>query len=118
MDALLRDKDMVGQAQTGSGKTAAFMLPILDRIDPDSKDLQALILCPTRELALQVADASRSSAAAIRTIVCSCPRIPSGTPRSRALGWVRGCSYSAHRATRHSPSYTRCVPPMAQCPCA
>jgi len=62
MDALLRDKDMVGQAQTGSGKTAAFMLPILDRIDPDSKDLQALILCPTRELALQVADASRSFA--------------------------------------------------------
>ncbi len=62
IDALLRDKDMVGQAQTGSGKTAAFMLPILDRIDPGSKDLQALILCPTRELALQVADASRSFA--------------------------------------------------------
>ena len=60
MDALLRDKDMIGQAQTGSGKTAAFMLPILDRIEEDSSDLQALVLCPTRELALQVADATRS----------------------------------------------------------
>ncbi len=62
IDALLRDKDMVGQAQTGSGKTAAFMLPILERLDPNSKDLQALVLCPTRELALQVADATRSFA--------------------------------------------------------
>ena len=60
IDALLRDKDMIGQAQTGSGKTAAFMLPILDRIEEDSSDLQALVLCPTRELALQVADATRS----------------------------------------------------------
>ena len=62
IDALLRDKDMVGQAQTGSGKTAAFMLPILERIQPDVKDLQALVLCPTRELALQVADATRGFA--------------------------------------------------------
>ena len=62
IDALLRDKDMIGQAQTGSGKTAAFMLPILDRIEEDSTDLQALVLCPTRELALQVADATRSFA--------------------------------------------------------
>ena len=62
IDALLRDKDMVGQAQTGSGKTAAFMLPILDRIEPGTKELQALVLCPTRELALQVADATRTFA--------------------------------------------------------
>ncbi|MFM7552745.1 MAG: DEAD/DEAH box helicase [Actinomycetota bacterium] len=62
IDALLRDKDMIGQAQTGSGKTAAFMLPILDRIEEDSTDLQALVLCPTRKLALQVADATRSFA--------------------------------------------------------
>jgi ATP-dependent RNA helicase DeaD len=59
---LLEDKDVVGQAQTGTGKTAAFMLPILDRVDPDSSDLQALVLCPTRELAIQVADAGRGFA--------------------------------------------------------
>ena len=54
---LLKDRDVVGQAQTGTGKTAAFMLPILERIDPEMRDVQALVLCPTRELALQVADA-------------------------------------------------------------
>jgi ATP-dependent RNA helicase DeaD len=60
IEHLLHDRDVVGQAQTGTGKTAAFMLPILDRIDPDAKDVQAIVLCPTRELALQVADAARS----------------------------------------------------------
>ena len=49
------DKDIVGQAQTGTGKTAAFALPILERIDPTSNGIQALILAPTRELAIQVA---------------------------------------------------------------
>ncbi|MGE4443854.1 MAG: DEAD/DEAH box helicase [Candidatus Altimarinota bacterium] len=58
--ALNTDKDIVGQAQTGSGKTAAFGLPILDRIDKNSRDLQALILTPTRELAIQVAEELKS----------------------------------------------------------
>lgn len=58
--ALSTDKDIVGQAQTGSGKTAAFWLPILDRIDKNSRDLQALILTPTRELAIQVAEELKS----------------------------------------------------------
>jgi ATP-dependent RNA helicase DeaD len=62
IDLLLRDRDVMGQAQTGTGKTAAFMLPILERIDPAAKDVQALVLCPTRELALQVTDAARSFA--------------------------------------------------------
>ncbi len=59
IEPLLRDRDLIGQAQTGTGKTAAFMLPILERIDPTVTDVQALVLCPTRELALQVADAAR-----------------------------------------------------------
>jgi ATP-dependent RNA helicase DeaD len=46
--------DCIGHSQTGTGKTAAFTLPILDKIDFDSKHVQALILCPTRELAVQV----------------------------------------------------------------
>ena len=55
--ALLAGSDVVGLAQTGTGKTAAFAIPILSRIDTDSKQTQALVLAPTRELALQVAEA-------------------------------------------------------------
>jgi ATP-dependent RNA helicase DeaD len=54
---ILAGHDMIGQAQTGTGKTAAFALPILSKIDPARKEVQALILAPTRELALQVATA-------------------------------------------------------------
>ena len=53
---ILEGKDLIGQAQTGTGKTAAFGLPILDMINPGDKKLQAVILCPTRELAIQVAE--------------------------------------------------------------
>ena len=55
--ALLAGSDVVGLAQTGTGKTAAFAIPILSRIDVTSKVTQALVLAPTRELALQVAEA-------------------------------------------------------------
>ncbi|MBD7977525.1 DEAD/DEAH box helicase [Pseudomonadaceae bacterium Sa2CUA2] len=54
---ILEGHDMIGQAQTGTGKTAAFALPILSKIDPAKREPQALILAPTRELALQVATA-------------------------------------------------------------
>ncbi|HEY9821514.1 MAG TPA: DEAD/DEAH box helicase [Candidatus Sericytochromatia bacterium] len=54
---LLSGRDVVGQSQTGTGKTAAFSVPMLERIDIDSRVVQALILTPTRELASQVADA-------------------------------------------------------------
>ncbi len=54
---ILAGHDMIGQAQTGTGKTAAFALPILSKIDPARREPQALILAPTRELALQVATA-------------------------------------------------------------
>jgi ATP-dependent RNA helicase DbpA len=53
--AMLEGRDLVGQSKTGSGKTAAFALPILQRIDVTDRNLQALILCPTRELCGQVA---------------------------------------------------------------
>ncbi|MGM0432611.1 MAG: DEAD/DEAH box helicase [Spirochaetota bacterium] len=53
---LKRDKDLLGQAQTGTGKTAAFGLPILDTINSKKRAVQALILTPTRELAIQVAE--------------------------------------------------------------
>jgi ATP-dependent RNA helicase DeaD len=57
---LLNGQDVVGQAQTGTGKTAAFSLPILEKIDPTLAAVQALILTPTRELADQVQQAIRS----------------------------------------------------------
>jgi ATP-independent RNA helicase DbpA len=52
---LLEGKDLVGQSKTGSGKTAAFALPLLQRLDLGQRELQGLILCPTRELSAQVA---------------------------------------------------------------
>ncbi|MBP2450790.1 DEAD/DEAH box helicase [Mycolicibacterium lutetiense] len=55
--AMLAGSDVVGLAQTGTGKTAAFAIPILSKIDTSSKATQALVLAPTRELALQVAEA-------------------------------------------------------------
>lgn len=51
---LLDGKDVIGQAQTGTGKTFAYAIPLLERIDKKRKTIQALILCPTRELSLQV----------------------------------------------------------------
>lgn len=54
---LLADvKDVVGQAQTGTGKTGAFGLPLIDKLDDTNRKVQALVLCPTRELAIQVAE--------------------------------------------------------------
>src|ERR1700742_751647 len=55
--AMRAGSDVVGLAQTGTGKTAAFAIPILSKIDPRSRATQALVLAPTRELALQVAEA-------------------------------------------------------------
>ena len=54
---LLEGKDIIGQAQTGTGKTAAFALPLLSMLDLKQKDPQVLVLAPTRELAIQVAEA-------------------------------------------------------------
>lgn len=52
----MEGKDMIGQAQTGTGKTAAFGIPVLQRVDPHKKKLQTIVLCPTRELAIQSAN--------------------------------------------------------------
>lgn len=65
---LLAGRDVVGLAQTGTGKTAAFALPILSRLDPSQKTPQALVLAPTRELALQVCEAFEKYASHMRGI--------------------------------------------------
>ena len=59
---MMEGKDIIGQAQTGTGKTAAFGIPLLEKVDSDNKHLQAVVLCPTRELAMQAADDIRDFA--------------------------------------------------------
>jgi len=56
---IMEGHDVIGQAQTGTGKTAAFGIPLLEKIDPKLKKIQAIILCPTRELAIQVSEEIR-----------------------------------------------------------
>jgi ATP-dependent RNA helicase DeaD len=60
MPPMLEGRDVIGQAQTGSGKTAAFGVPIVEYVDPSDSDTQALVLTPTRELCIQVTQAIRS----------------------------------------------------------
>lgn len=67
---LMAGADVVGQSQTGSGKTAAFAIPAIEKIDPMNKAVQVLILCPTRELATQVADEVYKLTAFKRSIHC------------------------------------------------
>src|SRR5690349_121948 len=57
---LLEGRDVIGQAQTGTGKTAAFGLPLIEYVDPSSEDVEALVLTPTRELCIQVTQALRA----------------------------------------------------------
>src|SRR3982074_858421 len=60
MPPLLEGSDVIGQAQTGSGKTAAFGLPMLQYVDPSEQEVQGLVLTPTRELCIQVTQALRT----------------------------------------------------------
>lgn len=78
--ALLEGSDVVGLAQTGTGKTAAFAIPILSKIDVTNKATQALVLAPTRELALQVAEAFS--------------RYGAGLPQVQVLAIYGGSSYA------------------------
>ena len=63
---LIQGKDMIGQARTGTGKTAAFAMPLLSRIDLDNKRPQVLVLTPTRELAIQVAESFKTYGAKLK----------------------------------------------------
>jgi len=86
---LLAGSDLIGVAETGTGKTLAFLLPIFQRIEPGGADPQALVVCPTRELALQVAaEAERFGAPlGVRTVV-TYGGTSSGEQKSRLKG---GC---------------------------
>lgn len=56
---ILEGKDLIGQSKTGTGKTASYSLPMIEKIEKTNKEVQAIVLCPTRELAVQVADEVR-----------------------------------------------------------
>lgn len=60
---IMKGSDVIAQAQTGSGKTAAFAIPLIEKIDPKSNDLEALVLCPTRELVIQATEEFRKLSA-------------------------------------------------------
>ncbi len=66
LPVLLEGRDLLGQAQTGTGKTAAFALPLLSKVDPSKRVPQVLVLAPTRELAIQVAEACQQYAKHIK----------------------------------------------------
>ncbi len=86
---LLEGGDIIGQAQTGTGKTAAFGIPLLEKVDGHSKKTQGLVLCPTRELAIQVAE-ELTSLAARKKGVFVLP-VYGGQPMDRQLrGLARG----------------------------
>lgn len=86
---ILEGKDVIGQAQTGTGKTAAFGLPILQTVSPDEQNLQALILCPTRELAIQAADEIRKFAKYMHGIKVL--PIYGGQDMGRQIKALKGC---------------------------
>src|SRR5919202_748804 len=81
---LLAGRDVVGQSQTGTGKTAAFSLPMLERIDLENRAVQALILTPTRALASQVADAIRDFSGNRRLSVLTIWEVSRSNDKSKA----------------------------------
>jgi ATP-dependent RNA helicase DeaD len=89
--ALLTGRDVLGQAQTGTGKTAAFALPILEQIDISLAEPQALVLAPTRELALQVCESFKKYAARLKGLKTLA--VYGGQDYS---GQLRGLSRGAH----------------------
>jgi ATP-dependent RNA helicase DeaD len=82
---LLAQKDMIGQAQTGSGKTAAYMLPMLQKLQPAEHYVRALVLTPTRELAKQVAEASTQLAGKTSTRILAVYGGQAYAPQTKAL---------------------------------
>lgn len=85
---LLCGEDIIGQAQTGTGKTAAFGIPAIQKVDPELKKLQTVILCPTRELAMQAAEELRKLAKYMHGIKVL--PIYGGQDISRQISGLRG----------------------------
>ena len=84
---VLAGKDVVGLSQTGSGKTAAFALPALSKLDIGRMETQVLVLCPTRELAIQVCEKINRMAYALKKV--SAVPVYGGAPIDRQISALR-----------------------------
>ena len=112
---LLAGHDLLGQAQTGTGKTAAFALPLLSMIDVARREPQVLVLVPTRELAIQVAEAFQKYAAPHA-------RLPRAADLRRAelhaaveRAEARHARHRRHAGPRHGPPRARHAEPRRRC---
>lgn len=84
---LMEGKDVIGQAKTGTGKTAAFLLPAIESIDTDLRRTQVLVLCPTRELAMQICEEARKFTKYTQGIACAV--VYGGEPIDRQIRDLR-----------------------------
>lgn len=84
---IMDGSDIIGQAQTGTGKTAAFAIPVVEKIDEECRDIQALILCPTRELVIQVSNEFRKLMK-YKENLCAVP-VYGGQPIERQLASLK-----------------------------
>ena len=100
---LLAGRDVVGLAQTGTGKTAAFALPILDRLDLSQKTPQALVLAPTRELALQVCEAFEKYASHVARRARAARLRRPGLRRAAVGAPPRRAHHRRHARPHHGP---------------
>ena len=100
---ILAGRDVIGQGKTGSGKTAAFGLGLLNRLDVKAFRVQALVLCPTRELADQVAQEIRKLARSIHNIkvLTLCGGMPFGAAAQLAGAWCAHHRRHAGRVEEH-----------------
>ena len=117
---LLAGRDVVGLAQTGTGKTAAFALPILSRLDLTQKTPQALVLAPTRELALQVCEAFEKYAAHLQGRARAARLRRPGVRRAAVARCAAACTSSSARpagswtTSRRARSTCRAALPRAR----
>ncbi len=102
---LLAGRDVIGQSRTGSGKTIAFGLPLVERVDPQLRHVQALVLVPTRELASQVADvlASLDGGRGLRVAQLVGGR-PLGPQREALRQWRPDCRWGTRPGIGSPPS--------------
>ena len=105
--AVLSGRDVIGQAQTGTGKTAAFGIPVLESVDASSHKTQVIILSPTRELAIQVADEIRKLAKYMHGVKVL--PVYGGQDISRQIKALKGgVQNTCHRSIRQYSSRQQC----------